>query len=109
MFPDKLHPRTKELLRHSKIYVSAVSIFEIQLKRKIGKLDFTPDIEELIETQVFIPLELKASHSIASIDLPLLHRDPFDRLLIAQSIYEKLPLVTSDKMIQQYDFNFIPA
>lgn len=105
--PTKLNSRIKEILNQSEVYLSTISIYEILLKRKIGKLDFTEKFEDLIRDEVFIPLDLNYKHSLATYDLPLIHRDPFDRMLIAQSIVEKIPLITSDKMIQQYDFKFI--
>ncbi|MEM0941005.1 MAG: PIN domain-containing protein [Bacteroidota bacterium] len=54
-------------------------------------------------------MDLGRDHIAYTYDLPLIHRDPFDRLLIAQSIVEGIPLITADKQIQQYNFPYVKA
>jgi len=88
------------------IYVSSLAMFEILHKKKVGKLEFDYNIDEL---EFFTWLDLSRDHIRHTYELPRIHRDPFDRLLIAQSIIEGIPLITSDKQIQQYNFPHVKA
>lgn len=84
-------------------YVSPISIWEIWIKVRIGKLDMQTDnlIQEVDAAQMtWLPVQ--PEHAEAVRDLPLLHRDPFDRLLIAQAKAERLTLVTRDKIFSDY-------
>ncbi len=105
------HPRLNDEIRSvldsNELYVSSLSCFEIQHKRVINKLHGDVEVNELFESGLFKELPFNAQHAEYTINLPLIHRDPFDRMLIAQSIVEGIPLVTSDRYIQQYDFEFI--
>lgn len=109
--PDKISAYIREMMEdyNNYLFVSSISFFEIQLKRKLGKLEFDFDLKEMVELEAFKILDLSFSHSEYTIHLPLHHRDPFDRILIAQSIVEKMPLITSDAKIHQYDFQFFRA
>jgi len=91
------------------VFLSSISVYEIQLKKALKRLNVEIDYEDLVREEILTELPLTFKHSEHCFDLPLIHRDPFDRMLIAQSIVEKIPLITSDKMIQQYDFKFISA
>ncbi|MEP5613347.1 MAG: type II toxin-antitoxin system VapC family toxin [Cyclobacteriaceae bacterium] len=106
--PKRLKPSVKSLLdeNSSNLYVSSLAMFEILHKKKIGKLDFDIEFNDL---DFFEWVDLKQTHILQTQNLPLIHRDPFDRLLIAQSIVEEMPLITSDQHIHQYDFAFIKA
>ncbi|MES2142072.1 MAG: type II toxin-antitoxin system VapC family toxin [Pseudomonadota bacterium] len=87
----------------SKIYISSISIWEAAIKTKLGKLDV--DINNLIgaiSLSGFSELPLTAKHMVEFDRLPNLHRDPFDRILIAQAISEPLRLLTVDKMLKKY-------
>lgn len=90
------------------VFVSAVSIAEIAVKRSIGRLVVRDDFAEGIERDGFAELPLRASHSGQLASLPLLHRDPFDRMLVAQAQVEGASLVTVDSMVRQYDVRFLP-
>ena len=84
-------------------YVSAASIWEIAIKSKLGKINANPKrILESIPISGFRSLSVRPVHAAAVADLPLYHADPFDRLLVAQSICEPLRLVTSDEKLKQY-------
>ena len=109
--PEKIKPRIRAILdaSDSQIFLSPIIFYEIELKKMLGKLTFTPDLREIIAERYFEIVNINFEHTLATHDLPLLHRDPFDRILIAQSIVEGIPLITPDKQIHQYDFNFIPA
>ena len=84
------------------VYVSAVSIAEMVIKQSVGKLSLPVPADELCRQLDFEVLALTGPHSQRMSTLPLLHRDPFDRLLIAQSLEVGLTLITSDKAIWQY-------
>ncbi len=107
--PTILSRDTKALISESELFISSISVFEIQHKRKLGKLNVEINFQDLLETGIFNPLNLTTPHAEYCINMPLIHRDPFDRMLIAQSIVEKIPLITADKQIHQYDFEFIRA
>ena len=84
-------------------YVSLLSPWEMLIKHQIGKLELpTLDVSGEIEAQGFTLLPVKSAHLRQLGELPLLHRDPFDRLLIAQARSEDLPIATSDRIFTQY-------
>lgn len=86
-------------------YVSSASIWEVAIKKSIGKLDNDDDIENLadaISKSGFLELPITAKHAAAVHGLAYFHRDPFDRLLIAQAISEPLIFLTADKQLQEY-------
>ncbi|MEQ9302014.1 MAG: type II toxin-antitoxin system VapC family toxin [Cyclobacteriaceae bacterium] len=105
------HPRlrsdTRTLLKESDLLISSLSCYEIQHKRAIGKLHGNVEISELFVDGMFTELPFTYQHAEYTLQLPMIHRDPFDRMMIAQSIVEGIPLVTADKTIHQYDFEFI--
>ena len=87
------------------LYFSPVSAWEIQIKHQLGKLELTVPLSEMIETQqqnglMLLPISL--AHIYALDRLENYNQDPFDRLLIAQSIVESMPLVTVDKKVIAY-------
>ncbi len=85
------------------VYISAASIWEIRIKQSLGKLEFVPsNFYEIIKSLPAVLLPITADHAHAVGNLPLHHRDPFDRILIAQAQLEDLLLVTADKKIQEY-------
>lgn len=91
------------------ILVSAVSVWEINIKKAMGKLDAPDNLQQEIRTHRFTPLSINMDHAELAAKLPDIHKDPFDRMLIAQAIEEKLTLVSRDSMIAQYDVNLIKA
>jgi PIN domain nuclease of toxin-antitoxin system len=88
------------------IFVSAVSAYEISLKYKCGKLDFARDLAQHFSTQVammgFLVLDLSVSHAQAAGLLPLFHKDPFDRMLIAQAQIEGFRLISKEALFDQF-------
>jgi PIN domain nuclease of toxin-antitoxin system len=107
----KLRADTLKLLknRQNKIFVSQVTLFEIAIKQKLGKLpDLNISIDKLIETiegDDFEILSIKDGH-ISSYDaIPLFdeHRDPFDRLILATALYENMPVISADEKFKLYD------
>lgn len=86
----------------NRIVVSAASVWEISIKRMIGKLAFNHDTLNAISGGGFEALVITPMHADAAGSLPLHHHDPFDRLLIAQAKLESLVLVTQDRHLLQY-------
>lgn len=85
------------------VYVSAASIWEIAIKWRIGKIEEDPEIiVEHLERAGLRELQVANRHAVAAGSLPLLHRDPFDRLLIAQAIVEPMRLLTADARLTAY-------
>jgi len=84
------------------VFVSAVVAWEIRIKQAIGKLDLPDDFAETLSNEQFSELPLRISHADRLADLPMLHRDPFDRMLVAQAMVEGLTLVTRDADISKY-------
>lgn len=87
----------------SEVFVSAASVWEISIKRALGRLEFPVEqFGVLIKDAGFLPLSMDVDHCALAGALPLHHQDPFDRMLIAQAQYEGLTLVTLDSMIRRY-------
>jgi PIN domain nuclease of toxin-antitoxin system len=93
----------------TEVHVSSVSIAELTIKIGLGKLTVNGDLVEHVVANDFIELPLAMAHASALQELPLVHRDPFDRLLIAQARVEGLTLVTADRMMSDYDVRRLPA
>ncbi len=87
------------------LYFSSASIWEIGIKKGLGKHDFTIDPEVLrrglLDNQYW-ELSISSLHALAANDLPLLHKDPFDRILLAQAKVEGISFLTSDKIFRKY-------
>ena len=84
------------------VFVSAVTLWEIWLKQSLGKLQLPSDFEEKLAGESFEGLPLLAAHTREVASLPWRHRDPFDRMLIAQARVADLRLVTADKVAADY-------
>jgi PIN domain nuclease of toxin-antitoxin system len=89
------------------IFVSAVSAWEISIKKAMGKLNVPDNLTEEIKYKRFTPLNINFDHAKLAGELPHFHKDPFDRLLIAQSIIEKLVFITNDQKISQYQVDLL--
>ncbi|MGH9224439.1 MAG: type II toxin-antitoxin system VapC family toxin [Acidimicrobiales bacterium] len=83
--------------------VSAVSVWEIEIKRALGKLRLDVDLGHEMAASGFPPLSITVDHAVAAGRLPAHHSDPFDRMLVAQANLESLVLVSRDRQIRQYD------
>lgn len=84
------------------VYMSAVSVAEIAIKVSIGRLRIPGSAADVIGSTGCEPLDLTPEHASRVADLPLLHRDPFDRLLISQALAENLVLVIADRNVLAY-------
>ena len=92
-----------------RVYVSAVSAWEIAIKRSLGKLRLEGDVGMLVEREDFDELPIDIVHALEAESLPPHHRDPFDRMLIAQSRHEGLVVLTGDRVFTRYDVELLPA
>lgn len=107
---NKLSKRARSLLENpdSSLYFSAASLWEINIKRGLGRVDFkiSPGLlrRGLLDND-WLELPITGIHTLALEKLPLIHKDPFDRLLLAQADAEGFTLLTADKMLGQYPGN----
>jgi PIN domain nuclease of toxin-antitoxin system len=83
------------------VLLSAASVWEAEIKRAAGKLD-APPLEEAAARAAVRVLAIDAAHAAAAAHLPLHHRDPFDRMLVAQAQIERLALVSKDDVLRRY-------
>jgi PIN domain nuclease of toxin-antitoxin system len=91
------------------VFVSTASGVEIGIKHSVGKLRVPLELETHIANAGFSTLPVTMRHGLALAELPVHHRDPFDRLLVAQARCEGLTLVTGDKRLAAYDVPILPA
>lgn len=95
-------------LRHEPdIFLSPVTLWEITIKQSTGKLAGPPDLAERVRDMGFRELPVTHAHAIAAGRLPSHHRDPFDRMLVAQAITEGLTLASRDASIALYDVDVL--
>ncbi len=101
--PEKLSATTRNRLDSAEVFVSAASVWEVSSKVALGKLEADPsELLAAIEPAGFELLPITGLHAAAVAALPLLHRDPFDRILVAQARTEPLILLTNDAVLEQY-------
>ena len=91
------------------VFISSASVWEISIKKTLGKLKVPDDLTEEIKLHRFTQLTMNFEHAQLAGELPDIHKDPFDRMLIAQAIIEKLTLVTRDSLFNKYDVNLLTA
>ena len=109
----RISANAKSIIKDSKneIFFSAASAWEMAIKIKLNRLKIKSDLEPFIIEQLqannIVPLSITISHSLYTERLPQLHKDPFDRLMIAQSIVEDLPLITKDQDIRKYNLKAV--
>lgn len=88
---------------------SAGSIWELALKRSAGRLELPEDFAQSIVDRRYVELPITVDHALTAADLPMHHRDPFDRMLIAQAQLEGRTLVTRDRELAAYNVALLPA
>ena len=109
----RLSSRAKGIIEdiNNVIFLSSASVWELSIKSSIGKIKFFVSLEEIINTAMnvydFKHLPITIQYSLEVAKLPLYHRDPFDRVLIAQARVENMVLITCDSYMKQYDVNVI--
>ena len=95
----------------NELFISLVSLWEIQIKQQLGKLKFDVPWQQMLEIQQkdngLVLLPIKLQHIATLEDLPLIHRDPFDRLLIAQAIQEEMTILSADTIFCNYPITLI--
>ena len=113
--PERFSPRGRRLVEDQRnvLYLSAASAWEIAIKHALGKLrlpeppiSYVPDRVAALGVQ---PLPIEHEHALHVATLPPHHRDPFDRLLVAQAQLDDLPILTADPLIEAYDVTTIAA
>ena len=87
-------------------FFSIASLWKIAIKQSIGKLNIDKTIQDIIPFGI-ITLDIKIPHIVLVKDLPFHHRDPFDRMIIAQAISENLKVLTDDKQFKKYDITIL--
>lgn len=105
----KLSVNIKKILLKAPVLVSTATLWEISIKQSIGKLKMEEDYFQYVEEAGFEILDVKTKHTLMVKELPLIHKDPFDRLLVSQAIAEGLTLITADQALSQYDLKTLVA
>ena len=105
--PHKFSSELASLLSDSgnHLYFSSASIWEISIKESFGKKDFKFSSKKLYDGLIengYKKLKVSALHAMEVIKLPFIHRDPFDRILVATAIWENMPLLTNDSTLSPY-------
>lgn len=105
---DRLSTTVRGIIQNSEnvVYFSAASAWEIAIKAQLGKLILPAAVESFIPEQLqkndFTSLPINLSHALLVASIPALHKDPFDRMLVVQSIVERIPILTADSLVTQY-------
>ncbi|CAN2040503.1 Twitching motility protein PilT [Candidatus Magnetomoraceae bacterium gMMP-15] len=105
--PDRLSDEAHALIDtyDNELFFSSASIWEIAIKSGLGREDFQVDAQLLCDGLLdngYDELPIHSRHAMAVYSLPLIHKDPFDRILIAQAMIEDITLLTSDALVAQY-------
>jgi PIN domain nuclease of toxin-antitoxin system len=109
--PHRLAARATQALEdaESDVFVSIVSPWEMAIAKARGRMDPPDDLETQIEQRRFTLLPIHLRHTEAIAFMPNHHRDPFDRMLIAQAQVDGLTIVTSDRKLREYPVSLLPA
>ena len=106
MGDDRLRPATRDLIHAGEVFVSAISAMEICTKHRLGRLPEAASLASAFEAEIaaeqFVELPLTARHAQRAGSLLIAHKDPFDRMLIAQSLIEGLPLVSNEAVFDGF-------
>ena len=105
--PERLSEKARDLLLDpaNRLMFSSASIWEVGIKRNLGRADFDVDPRRLwrmLLANTYFELSVSSEHALVASDLPPLHKNPFDRILIAQARVEGLQLLTADKAVSMY-------
>ena len=101
--PERAHAQMADT--RNTLLFSVASLWELQIKQTLGRPDFHVDVRRLrrgLLTNCYVELEIQADHVMALAGLPALHKDPFDRLLLAQAMAEGITLLTADAQLAPY-------
>jgi PIN domain nuclease of toxin-antitoxin system len=105
--PDRLSDAARSLIENpeNELLFSAASLWEVAIKRGLGRDDFQVDARLLrrgLLDNTYSELPIVSDHVVATESLPPIHKDPFDRILVAQAIVEGITLLTTDSLVAQY-------
>jgi len=101
--PARLSAAARKQIEEGEVYISAASIWEISIKAALGKLKADPaEILAAVEPSGFTLLDITGEHAARTMELPQHHKDPFDRMLIAQASCEPMILLTNDEVLAEY-------
>ena len=105
-----LAPRCRRSIEEADVvFFSAVTPWELGIKKALGKISFPAGLTDRLEAEGFEALSISARHAEHAATLPPHHRDPFDRMLVAQAQVESLSLVTADRSLGPYEVDLIDA
>jgi len=113
--PERLSARARECIgvATNEVYLSSVSSWEMAIKIAAGKLQLPRPLQEMVPESLvqdgFVNLPVQPAHCFHLQELPMLHRDPFDRMLIAQAIAESCTILTADLQLHAYSVPVLPA
>lgn len=113
--PARLSPEARRVVaaRRNTIYLSAASAWEIVIKCALGKLSLPEPAQAFVPSRMasqgLTPLPITHAHALRVASLPVIHRDPFDRILVAQALVERVPILTADPVLARYPIRVIPA
>jgi len=102
---ERLNPKVFNIISDTsnQIYISSATIWEIAIKESLGKLKVDANLNTIIRDNSFLELNISSICANTTKKLPLIHRDPFDRMLIAQAMVWDLTLITKDRFIIKYN------
>ena len=108
---QKLGPSARGFIadRGNQVYFSAASVWEASIKQSKGLLRLSEDFDAKLTSEPFLPLAITHHHGRKGAGLPSIHKDPFDRLLVAQCILEGMTLITQDKILAGYGIPVIES
>jgi len=113
--PERLNSQARRLVAEGRedLYLSAASSWEIGIKWALGKLPLPEPparyVPKRLAAQGIRPLTISHAHALAAAELPPHHRDPFDRLLIAQALIEQMTVLTADRAFEKYEVRVLRA
>jgi PIN domain nuclease of toxin-antitoxin system len=107
---DKLGPESRRQLQSAdEVFFSAVTPWELGIKRALGELDFPDGLASALVASGLTELPISAAHGESAARMPAHHHDPFDRLLVAQAQIEALVLMSADRAMTPYDVDLLDA
>ncbi len=109
--PQKINEKARSVIRNrsNNIYLSSASFWEMAVKKSIGKLTLPHNLLETLTVEGFKWLPILPQEALGVADLPMIHQDPFDRLIIVQAKLHELILITADEKIIQYPVSTLKA
>ncbi len=109
--PDTIQKKAQKIIRDRSnvVYISSASLWEMAIKKSIGRLTLPHNLIEMIAMESFKILPITAEESLGVADLPMHHTDPFDRLLIMQAKLNDLIIITRDSKMADYPVIMIPG